>query len=107
MARVLLDESIPRHVGPALEGHEVETVPGLGWAGVANGELLRRAAEQFDVLVTGDQSLQHQQNLSQIDLGLLVVAARDNRVETMLRLVPRILGALNEIRPGTVQVIAA
>ena len=53
MARVLLDESIPRQVGPALEGHEVETVPGLGWAGIANGELLRRAAEQFDVLVIG------------------------------------------------------
>ena len=38
-------------------------MPRKGWAGVRNGELLRRAATEFDVFVTVDQNLQHQQNL--------------------------------------------
>jgi hypothetical protein len=54
--RVLLDESLPRDLGRDLTGHEVRTVRQAGWAGLANGDLLRRAAGQFDVLVTGDRT---------------------------------------------------
>ena len=57
--RILLDESVPRQLTRFLKGHEVQTVPRRGWAGVRNGELLRRAATEFDVFVTVDQNLQH------------------------------------------------
>jgi hypothetical protein len=40
--RVLLDECVPRALRNDLPGHEVKTVAELGWAGVKNGELLRR-----------------------------------------------------------------
>ena len=60
--RVLLDESVPRQLAPLLSSHSVSTVPREGWAGLDNGELLDRAVQRFDVLVTGDQSLQYQQN---------------------------------------------
>ena len=50
--RVLLDECVPRALRNDLPGHEVKTVAELGWAGVKNGELLRRAAAEFDVLIT-------------------------------------------------------
>jgi hypothetical protein len=36
----------------------------IGWSGVKNGELLRRAAGVCDVFVTLDRSLQHQQKIS-------------------------------------------
>lgn len=58
--RILLDESLPRDLARDLTGHEVRTVRQAGWTGLGNGELLRRAADQFDVLVTGDRSLEHQ-----------------------------------------------
>ena len=59
--RVLLDECVPRALRNDLPGHEVKTVAELGWAGVRNGELLRRAAAAFDVLITVDRNLEYQQ----------------------------------------------
>ena len=59
-----------------------------GWAGLANGELLRRAAaDMFDVFVTADQNLQFQQNLSGAPLGVVVLVARSNALEDLLPLV--------------------
>jgi hypothetical protein len=81
MARVLLDESLPRQLAPLLVGHDVQTVRQAGWAGLSNGELLRQAATRFDVLATGDKSMQYQQNLPAIKIGLVIVVSRDNRVE--------------------------
>jgi len=61
--RVLLDESLPRPLAALLSGHEVRTVATVGWSGIENGELLRLAAERFDVLITADRNVEHQQNL--------------------------------------------
>lgn len=105
--RVLLDESVPRQLGAKLEGHQVVTVPRAGWAGLRNGELLRRAAGQFDVLVTGDQKLEYQQNLRGLQISIVVVVAPNNRVETFLALAERILEAIASARPGTVTRVAA
>lgn len=51
----------------------VMTVVERGWGGVTNGKLLARAEHQFDVLVTMDQNLQYQQNLSDFDLAVVVI----------------------------------
>jgi len=102
--RVLLDESVPRQLAGHLAGHEVTTVPREGWAGLSNGDLLRRASETFDVLVTGDQGLAYQQNLSA--LRLVVVAAENNRVETIVGLAARILAAIEAVTPGGVIKVA-
>jgi hypothetical protein len=55
--RVLLDESLPRPLATLLSGHEVRIVAAAGWSGVENGELLRLAAERFNVLITADRNL--------------------------------------------------
>ena len=81
--RILLNETVPRQLARLLEGHEVQTVPRRGWAGVRNGELLRRAATEFDVFVTVDQNLQHQQNLSRFPVAVAVLAVHDKRIETL------------------------
>ena len=65
-----------------LPGHEVETVQSMGWEGVLNGELLRRAASRFDVFVTMDRHLPHQQHLTNHRLGLVLVLAPSNRLVT-------------------------
>jgi hypothetical protein len=61
--RILLDESLPRPFARLLPEHDVRTVPAMGWAGKLNGELLQLAAVEFDVLLTSDQNIEHQQNL--------------------------------------------
>jgi len=101
--RVLLDEQIPRHLANELTEHEVRTVQQQGWAGLTNGELLRRAAEEgFEVFVTADQKLEFQQNLARSGLRVLVLVARSNALEDLLPLVPNLLTAILESRPAEV-----
>lgn len=75
--RLLLDESLPRQLGRELGGHEVTTVAQQGWAGLENGELIRRgAAEGFAALLAGDQSIQYQQDVATLGIGIVVLSAR-------------------------------
>ncbi len=64
--RVLLDENLPLDLAPLLEGHQVESVRGLGWSGLTNGELLDRAGGRFDALITMDRNIEHQQRLADL-----------------------------------------
>ena len=57
--RILLDENIPIDFAAELRGHEVSTVVGLGWSGVLNGELMRRARECCDVSVKRRTTFNH------------------------------------------------
>ena len=76
--RVLLDENLPLDLASELLGHDVQTVVGLGWEGVKNGELLHRAAGHFDALITMDRNLEFQQPLAQQPFGVVV----DGRLRT-------------------------
>ena len=70
--RVLLDEQLPRQLARHLIGHDVGTVQQQGWAGLTNGELLRRAADNaWEVFLTADQNIEFQQNLAGCPYGLL------------------------------------
>jgi hypothetical protein len=60
--RLLLDENLPKRLKSDFPAHEVFTVRDKGWNGIKNGELLRlMLADNFDVLLTFDKTLQHQQ----------------------------------------------
>lgn len=59
-----------------------------------NGEPLMRAAAHFDVLVTADQNLQFQQNLSALPITVAVLIAKSNRIEALRPLIPKLLDAL-------------
>lgn len=97
--RILLDESLPRRLSRALAEHTVTTVVEAGWSGVKNGRLLALAAEQFDVFVTADRNLQYQQNLAALPLAVIVLVAHNNRLPTLLPLVPELLACLEKISP--------
>ena len=101
--RVLLDENLPHGLIDALAGHSVSTVHGLGWAGTKNGALLKRASGAIDVFVTMDTNLEHQQNVTVLPFGIVVVGAPSNRMQDLAPLVPEILEALGRVRPGTVE----
>lgn len=100
--KVLLDECLPRKLRGELKGHDVTSVPEIGWSGKSNGELLQLAAGRFDVFVTIDQGLRDQQNLRQAELNVIVLRARDNRLQTLRPLIPQLLRALGSTRHGEV-----
>jgi hypothetical protein len=100
--RVLLDECVPRALRQDLPGHEVNTVAEAGWAGVKNGELLQLAAGQFDVLLTVDRSIEHQQNFSSVAVAVIVVHAPSNDVTVLRPLMPAVLAAVSKAKPGMV-----
>jgi hypothetical protein len=101
--RVLLDEQLPRQLARELAGHEVRTVQQQGWAGLKNGELLRRAGEAgYQVFITADQNLEFQQNLARSNLFVLVLVAPSNALEDLLPLVPTILAEIPNAWAGTI-----
>jgi hypothetical protein len=100
--RVLLDECVPRGLREDLPGHEVKTVAEAGWAGLKNGVLLERAAEEFDVLLTVDRNLEYQQDFSGLALAVIVVHAPSNDIAVLRPLMPAVLEALPRAKPGVV-----
>lgn len=79
--RILLDECVPRPLKRELPGHDVHTVPEMGWSGKKNGELLQlMLPENFEVFLTVDQNLRYQQNLWAANIGVVVLVAPSNRL---------------------------
>jgi len=102
LLRVLLDECLPKKIKREFVDCVVSTVPEMGWAGKKNGELMKVAHDQFDVFVTADQNLRYQQNLSYADIGVIVLVAVNNRIETLAPLMPQVNEALKSIAAGQV-----
>jgi hypothetical protein len=98
--RVLLDENLPADLTQQLSAHDVQTVAGMKWAGVKNGELLRRATGRFDAFITMDGNLEFQQAIDRQAFGVVIVSAPSNRMEHLKPLVSVILAALVGIRAG-------
>src|SRR5216683_1330708 len=62
---VLLDENLPQRLRFVIPSHEVRTVAYQGWKILTNGALLREAeATGFEVMVTADQGIRYQQNMT-------------------------------------------
>jgi predicted nuclease of predicted toxin-antitoxin system len=55
--RILLDENVPVDILPVLHaaGIEAQSVNLIGWKRLQNGELIMRAREQCDLLLTRDK----------------------------------------------------
>ena len=105
--RVLLDEHVPVDLARELVGHDVDTVVGRGWAGIKNGDLLRRMSGHHDVLITMDRGLEFQQPISTFPFGVVVVRAASNRLHHLRPLVPAILAAIDASTPGQLQSVGA
>jgi hypothetical protein len=101
--RILLDENFPIDFATLLLGHEVLTVHSLGWAGVKNGDLMRRASALCDVFVTLDRNIEFQQNVKVLTFGVVIVNAKSNRIADLKPHIENILIAANRVKPGKVE----
>lgn len=96
--KVLLDHCVPRPLRCHLPGHSVKTASEMGWALVKNGDLIRAAEAEFDVLITCDRNLRYQQNPKHRKLAMIELPT--NYLPAVLELAPRIRAALDRVKPG-------
>ena len=75
-------------------GHDIR------WAIKTTGELVAVAAKEFDILLTTDRNLSHQQNLSEFNVSVVLLAAVSNRIDDR-PLVPRPFEVFGTARIGT------
>ena len=98
--KILLDECVDRRLAKAIHKHAVKTVPEMGWAGLKNGELLKKAQGQFDLFLTTDRNLSTQQNLTQYNIAIVVLCAKTNRLQDLKAILPKGLKQLNSLQKG-------
>jgi predicted nuclease of predicted toxin-antitoxin system len=102
--KVLIDECAPKALKTFLtkHGHESLTVQEAGWAGKQNGQLLKLAETDFDVLVTVDTNLRYQQNLEGRRIAIVILQSPSNRLEHVRQYFPACVLALGRIKPGEI-----
>ena len=76
----------------------------MGWKGLKNGILLARAAgDGFDVVLTYDQNIEHQQNLVALPVAVIILDAASNQITDLQPIVPALLQALSALKPCTLR----
>jgi hypothetical protein len=96
--RILFDQGTPAPLREHLPGHSVETAYEKGWSALRNGELLAKAEAEFDVLITTDRNLRHQQNLAERRIAILVLPTTSwPRLQSITREVATTIASL---KPG-------
>ncbi|MGB9177912.1 MAG: hypothetical protein WCB68_01600 [Pyrinomonadaceae bacterium] len=100
--KIFLDHCVPKRLLRLLSEHEVKTAYQMDWAAKKNGELLKLVANEFEVFLTVDQNLQHQQNLASSPLRFIVLIAASNQYDSLAPLIPQVKAALTKLAPGDV-----
>ena len=102
--KVLLDENLDHGLRTLLGQHDVVTVTYMGWTGLKNGELLRIAEDNgIEVLLTGDQTLAYEQNLTARRLGIVALSAI--QLPIIKKSLPKIIAAIDNAAPGSFQAV--
>jgi predicted nuclease of predicted toxin-antitoxin system len=95
---IVIDECVPHIVKKHLPHRQIKTVQEIGWAGVQNGELLNLVEADFDVFITSDKNLRHQQNLQNRKLAFILLPS--NQIPIVEALLKQIDEELNKIQSG-------
>ncbi len=103
MRRVLIDECLAVQLHGLLPGFDARTVAYMGWSGKSDVDLLAAATGQFDILLTGDQTLPAEHDLVRLEFAAVVMA--EMRRRAVERKLSAILSALHAAVPGTVTVV--
>ena len=95
--KVLFDQGTPLPLRRHLRPHEVDSAFERGWSALKNGDLLDQAeASGYGCLITTDQKLRHEQNLSKRRIRVVVlmttswlrIKPRSDQVRTALENLP-------------------
>lgn len=99
--KILFDHGTPAPLRRYLPEHSVDRSAERGWELLENGELIRKAEEEgYEVIVTTDQNMRYQQNLTGSRLAIVVLMATAwPRVQHRTK---EIRAAIGEVRPGQI-----
>ena len=101
--RVLLDEQLDRRLKQLFDAEiDAITVADAGWKGMKNGQLLRTAQTEFDAVITMDKGIEHQQNLSNLEMGIIILSAKSTRYVDVAPLITEVNQILESLTPGQV-----
>ena len=91
--KILFDHNLPRRLREHLPGHEIRTTREMKWEQLRNGALISIASGAgFEVFVTIDKQIEHQQNLAALLLAVVVVDAKSNALPALLPFTPSLHG---------------
>jgi predicted nuclease of predicted toxin-antitoxin system len=100
--KIILDECLPRRLLRDLPDHVATTVPRQGWTGLTDATLLKRVESEFDIFITMDANIIHQQNLHNLPICMIILHGPNSRYETLQPLLPQIRNVILIAAPGTV-----
>jgi len=104
--KILLDECVTKKLKPHLTEFEVKTVVEMDWSGLKNGRLLSEAIEEkFDILLTIDKNLEHQQNMDNYEITVVVLDVEKSKIEFLLEFLPQFKEQIDEYKKGNVYLI--
>ena len=96
---------MPRKLRRDLPEFFIRTAQQVGYSGFKNGELLGRAGSDFDVLLTIDQRIQYQQDVSKFNIGVVAIELPDTRLVFLRALLTEIRDAIDRVKPGEIIVV--
>ena len=97
--KILFDQGTPNPLRTHLSGHTVQTVYELGWSRLENGNLICTAEQEgFDMLITTDQNLKYQQNLTNRKITIVVLQSTSwPRIQSV---VAQVTATVNSVTAG-------
>ena len=102
--RILFDHDVPRPLRTFLRPHVVVTAAVAGWENLTNGLLLDAAEKNdFDILITTDKNMQHQQNLKERRIAIIVLS--HGKWPDVKMSVPKLLDAITGAKPGSCVIV--
>lgn len=106
MKRILLDENVPIKLKFRLKDFDTYTVRDKNWNSLKNSVLLNNAInDDFDVFITTDKNLQYQQNISKLNISIIILNIALLKWSYIEPLIPQIEKILPISEKGKVYII--
>jgi predicted nuclease of predicted toxin-antitoxin system len=104
--KILLDECVNKRLKFHLSGFEVYTVNEMKWCGVKNGKLMSLCADnQFDIVLTIDKNIIHQQNLEKYPVTIVVFDVSSSKMEELVLFIPSFLSQVHHFEKHKAYII--
>jgi predicted nuclease of predicted toxin-antitoxin system len=104
--KILLDECITKRLKKYLEEFEVFTVRELALSGIKNGKLMAYCVEnKFDILLTIDKNLMHQQNLDKYSVTIVVLNCFTSKIEELITFLPSFKSQVDTLQKNKAYII--
>lgn len=103
---IILDECVVVGLKRFLPNHKVATIREMAWNGLKNGNLLKACVDAgFDVLLTVDKQMRHQQNISKYNLALIVIDSFSVELPDLVLRIDKVEKLLKAIKKRKVYII--